>query len=150
MPERSNKHHHAAPIKLTDHDEMVYLELTPVPHEGFLYCKWRGNSLSEGQIKEGALRGIELVKQYQLTKTLNDNRQVIGVWDEAMNWIENVHFPKMEEVGLKKFAHVVSSDVFANLSAAIFSAKARRILDVKLCQSYEEAIKWLQESHEKL
>ncbi len=146
MPGRSNNYQYIESIKLTDNDGMVYLELTPIPNDGILYSNWKGCNLSEGQIKEGSLHGIDLVKQYGLTKTINDNRQVIGVWDQAMDWVENVHFPKMTAAGLKKFAHVVSPDVFANLSAAIFSSKAKRILDIKLCQSYEEAVKWLKEN----
>lgn len=110
-----------------------------------LYLNWKGNDLTKEQIQQGFLKADELRQQYPFRYIINDNRQLVGVWDQPLKKLEEVIFPAIEQAGIQKFAHIVSPDVFANLSAAIFSAKAKEVVSVKLCQTYDEALEWINE-----
>ena len=126
-------------------DQYNTLNLKILQGSAVLYLAWKGSNLTKDQIQQGFIRANELRQQYNSKYIINDNRKLIGVWDQPLKELEEIIFPAIQQAGIKKFAHIVSPDVFANLSAAIFSAKAKEVVDVKLCQSYDEALEWISE-----
>jgi PAS domain S-box-containing protein len=68
-------------------------------------------------VKQGCLLLLEYVKKHKTDRIVNDNSNVTGTWSEASDWVGNVWFPLMEKAGLKFFAHILSPNIFAQLSA---------------------------------
>ncbi len=84
----------------------------------------------------------ELFIEYKCTKILNDNTQVVGSWNHSTHWAAHEWFPKMIELGLKKFAWVLAIDVFAQVSAYKVTPG---IAIVKNFISKEDAFEWLEQ-----
>lgn len=82
----------------------------------------------------------ELFIEHHCTKILNDNTQVVGKWDHSIQWVSTEWFPAMIELGLRKFAWVLATDVFAQVSAYKVTPG---INVVKTFISEEAALKWL-------
>lgn len=109
------------------------------PATNILVCTWVGFQ-DEKSLKQAGAKIRELFIAYTCTKILNDNTQVVGTWNHSTQWVTNEWFPSMMEIGLKKFAWVLATDVFAQVSAYRVTPG---INIVKTFISKEEALKWL-------
>lgn len=106
---------------------------------GYMYCNWVGFQ-DVAMVKETGEIILDILKNRKLTHILNDNSQVNGPWMQASQWTADVWFPNMFQAGLKKFAWVLSPDIFAELSAK----KAMPNTDsVKAFGDLEKAKNWL-------
>jgi hypothetical protein len=84
----------------------------------WLRLDWRGN-LDDDTVMAGALRLLELVKQEQATKVLNDNSLVEGLWADSARWGGEVFFPQLYDAGCRYFAWVLSPERYSQLSAQL-------------------------------
>jgi hypothetical protein len=115
------------------------LEITYDKKDKYLYCNWIGFQNKESVIS-GCNIMLDLPKKKGSAKVLNDNTKVTGTWQDASDWVGKEWFPKMANAGLRDFAWIFSSNIFAELSAK----KAMPESDVvKSFLSYEEAKAWL-------
>jgi hypothetical protein len=121
-----------------------YLTIDLDAANGWLYTDWIGYQ-TEGSVKEGCSRMLELLKDLKLTKVLNDNTNVLGIWTPAAHWVGAVWFPQMKEAGLKHFAWVYSP---AHLSQFSTNESIRETPVPDIIQTFhaiEDAKKWLRE-----
>ena len=111
------------------------------PETNILFCTWIGPQ-NEKVLRQTGAKMRELFIEHRCTKILNDNTQVVGTWDHSTQWAAKEWFPAMIGIGLKKFAWVLATDVYAQVSAYRVSPG----LDiVKNFISTEEAVKWLKQ-----
>jgi hypothetical protein len=115
------------------------IEITYDPTHKYLYCNWIGFQNKQSIMNTGAII-LDLLKQKGAAKVLNDNTLVTGPWQEAAEWTAQEWFPNMINAGLKYFAWIFSTNIFAELSAK----KAMPATDmIKSFNSLEDARRWL-------
>jgi len=123
-----------------------YYTVEYVKDLGFLYSNWKGSYLSFDEVQKGCLLGLDKIKQYKVTKILNDNTLLDGSWDDANAWIADYWIPMAIQSGLKKFAHIVSQDIYAQLSAQFMHNNNEDTgLEMKLFEDIDQAVAWLSE-----
>ncbi len=77
---------------------------------------WKGFQNME-TMQKGCMLILEMLTNNNCYKIVNDNRNVLGTWSEASEWVGEKFFPMMEKSGIKYFAWVFSPSVFSRLSA---------------------------------
>jgi hypothetical protein len=115
------------------------LHISYDPETRIMFCKWVGYQ-PMGVIQYCGAVIIRLLKEKQVEKILNDNTEVSGPWIETAHWTASEWFPEIIQAGLKHFAWVLSSNIFAELSA-IEAMPASNV--VVTFYSVFEAQKWL-------
>ncbi len=138
--------------ELKDQKGEVYYSVEYLPEHHILFSEWFGSYLLVEEVKEGALLGLEKMKEYQVTKLLNDNTNLEGTWDEANDWIAQEWMPKAIEAGLMKFAHILAPDIFGQLAAEFMGDNAKKleeetknVFQMRMFGDLESAKKWLLE-----
>lgn len=115
------------------------IEINYDPATKIMICNWIGFQNKESIMTTGGVI-LELTKKNNVSKILNDNTHVTGPWQDAAEWTAKEWFPAMIKGGLKHFAWIFSSNIFAEMSAK----KAMPASDViKSFGSYREANDWL-------
>jgi len=114
------------------------IEITQISNH-ILYCNWVGPQTPESITKAGATI-IQIVREGNFKKVLNDNARVTGPWNTAVPYTLNHWFPIMIDSGLKHFAWVYSPNIFADLSARRATPTGNI---VKSFYNYQEALSWL-------
>ena len=79
-------------------------------------ANWTGFQNRE-TVQHGCKSMLDMVIKHQCTKILNDNREVLGTWSEASEWVGETFFPMLEKAGLKYLAWIFSASIFSQLSA---------------------------------
>jgi signal transduction histidine kinase len=77
---------------------------------------WKGYN-NMNTIKEGCMKIIEFLKSKKISKVLNSNKDVLGTWSDASEWVGKQWFPLAELAGLTHFGWVNSNATFSQLSA---------------------------------
>lgn len=134
--------------ELKDQKGNVYYTVEFLADKNIVFSQWFGSYLLVEQIKEGALLGLSKIKEHRVSKLLNDNTQLEGTWDEANDWIAQEWMPEALEAGLMKFAHVISKDIFGQLSAEFMEDNNKQMQNtfkLKTFGDLESAEKWLVE-----
>lgn len=107
--------------------------------KNYLYLEWIGFQ-QETDIYESGKEILEIFRNMECSKVLNDNRRVIEPWNKASEWTQNYWFPEMIKAGLEQFAWIFPDNIFAEISAQ----KAMPDTDlIRKFSSYEEAETWL-------
>jgi len=124
-------------------DEFISIEFDAANQ--WLYVNWIGYQ-SEDTIKKGCEKILVAMKESGVSKVLNDNTKVIGIWTPASNWVGTNWLPRMEAAGLKQFAWVYSPSRLSQLSTneAISSTPAPNLVHTFYCKA--DAEKWLRQS----
>ncbi|HEX8438488.1 hypothetical protein [Archangium sp.] len=84
--------------------------------DGWLYADWKGYQ-SVDMVKSGCEEMLRHLKALRLSKVLNDNTHVSGIWVGAAYWVATHWFPRMQEAGLRHFAWVQSPSRLSQISA---------------------------------
>jgi len=107
-------------LQCTDLD---YLKSTYFPDTGLLHFDWIGDDLSNDQIIEGADIMIQDIKKNNPIKVINDNTNYAGKFDfeDTINYVNEYWFPQLMGTTVKRYAHVLSEEFGAKLSAAMIS-----------------------------
>jgi hypothetical protein len=108
----------------------------------WLYVDWKGFQ-DNRTVKSGCLKMLDLLKKTGYTKVLNDNRNVLGTWSDAAEWVGKDWFPMMEAAGLKHFAWIYSKSTFSQLSADKSVDSLRAGVTTRLFNDEAEAKEWL-------
>lgn len=133
-------------IELKADNGQVFYTLEYLPKEAVYYSRWFGSYLPVEYIKQAALLYLEEIKKNPCPRLLNDNREVEGVWDEANQWLAEEWIPAALAAGLKKFAHIYSPDLYAQLSADFLADNVEKTpgaFEIRLFDSYDTALEWL-------
>ncbi|MGJ4787173.1 methyl-accepting chemotaxis protein [Leptospira koniambonensis] len=102
---------------------------------------WTENFSYEGY-REMLEKGLELVREKQVTKWMADTSNMGIVSSEAQTWVNETWFPKAIASPLRKIAIVIPQSVLSELSIDTKSMKAGNI-DLINTPSREEGMRWL-------
>ena len=111
----------------------------------FYYNNWQGYQSLEG-VMLGANTYLAEMARRPCAFLLNDNTNVRGPWDHAVAWIATDWTPRAMAQGLTHFAHVVSPESFAALSAEAMSASVGTSFYMRIFSNVPDARHWLKEA----
>ncbi len=120
----------------------VFLTIEYEADNNLLYNNWLGYQTADS-IMKGANTTLELMTQTRCPYLLNDNTNITGPWDHAVAWIAEDWTPRAIAVGLTHFAHVVSPESFAALSAEAMAASVGDSFRMRIFGSVQDARQWL-------
>ncbi len=98
------------PLHTSEHIDL-FLEV----EERWLYVDWKGYQ-SVDMVKAGCEQMLRLLAEHRLSKVLNDNTHVTGIWVGAAAWVASNWFPRMRQAGLRHFAWVLSPAQLSRIS----------------------------------
>jgi len=122
----------------------IYLKIKPDLSEKWIYSNWIGYPTPD-HVAAGAIAYLDAMKANNFSKVLNDNRNLVGRWDQSLAWIEQVWLPYAVKAGLKKFAHVTHTDALATGAASVMEDLVKDQLEMRVFSDLEAAKSWLQE-----
>ena len=128
--------------ELTNGFGKVYLTTEYDAANQWVYNNWIGYQTYTGIIA-GADACLLPLREHACAYLLNDNRQVIGPWDHAVEWIVTNWANRATEQGLTYFAHVVSADSLAAHSAEAMHIGIGGRLQMRMFSDIAEARAWL-------
>jgi hypothetical protein len=133
------------PTDLTNGFGKVYLRISYEPANHWVHNDWIGYQTYVG-IVSGADACLVPLAENKCAYLLNDNRQVIGPWDHAVEWIVTNWAPRAIAGGLTHFANVVSPESLAASSAQSMALGLDGQLQMRLFSDINEAKHWLREA----
>ena len=129
-------------IKNTNGFGKVYQTIDYDQANEWIYSNWIGYQTYTG-IVVGANACLQLLQDNNCTLLLNDNREVVGPWDHAVEWIVTNWAPRAIALGLTYFANVVSPESMAALSAEAMHLGMDGQLQMRSFGEMEQAQAWL-------
>jgi hypothetical protein len=130
--------------QLTNAFGKVYLTIDYDAANGWVYNNWIGYQTLPG-IVAGADACLIPLRKNACAYLLNDNREVVGPWDHAVEWIVTDWAPRAIAQGLSYFANVVSPESMAALSAETMRLGLGGRLQMRMFGNIDEAQAWLRE-----
>ncbi|MBG8554680.1 hypothetical protein [Hymenobacter guriensis] len=121
----------------------VYLTVQHDAANQWIYNNWQG-LLSTDAVIQGCQGVLQVLHATKCPYMLNDNRAVIGSWNQANDWIEQQWMPQALAAGLTRFAHVVAPGIFGQASAEAMHQRVGNRFEMRLFQDIEAAQNWLQ------
>ena len=128
--------------ELTNSFDKVFLTIELDEANGWIYNNWVGVLPTE-KVIQGCQATIDFLRDNLCPHMLNDNREVIGSWSSANEWIAQNWVPQVLALGLRRFAHIVSPGIFGQASAAEMVTRVGTQLEMRLFQDVELAQAWL-------
>ena len=128
--------------ELTNSFDKVYLTIEFDKVNNWIYNNWLG-VLPTDKVIQGCQATISFLEANQCPNMLNDNRQVVGSWNAANDWIAENWVPQVLGLGLKKFALIVSPGIFGQASAAEMVTRVGTQLEMRLFKDMDLAKAWL-------
>ena len=135
------------PTELVNGFGKIYLTIDYDAANNWVYNNWIGYQTYVGVIA-GADACLPLLRENNCAYLLNDNRQVIGPWDHAVQWIATDWAPRAAGQGLTHFANVVSPESMAALSAEAMYLGIGERLQIRMFSDIEAAQAWLREAQQ--
>ena len=123
----------------------IYLTISHDKTKSCIRNQWQGILAVENVI-QGASEVLEVMRETGCRYILNDNRFVIGSWNQANDWIAEIWMPQAIEMGLRRFAHVVPAGMFGISSAEEMQKRVNDRFEMRLFKSNDEAKAWLDEA----
>jgi hypothetical protein len=121
----------------------VFLEARRVPDNSFILAHWIGIQTLETMVM-GHNHVLALLRERPCPGFLNSNKELIGTWEVAVNWLAHKWVPQAKIYGLRYFAHVLSPGVYGQRSFDALFPKIAAQLEVKTFAEEKEAEAWLQ------
>lgn len=111
--------------------------------EGWLHSQWNGY-ITGDEVIEASKQIMSSFDHLKYSKLLNDSSLGEGSWDDANEWLGANWIPSAISNGLKKFAFVVSPDIFSAMSSEELASKIPgTAFEMRTFQSKAEAESWL-------
>lgn len=121
----------------------VYYTATYNEQDGWFESNWFGYVSSE-EVIEAVQQVMVAFKEIKYTKSLNDSSKSEGSWDEANDWLAKNWMPDAIANGLKKFAFIVSEDIFSSMATEEMATRVPGTLfEMRTFQTKAEAENWL-------
>lgn len=130
--------------ELKSSTDKLYVSIYYDQQNDWIYNNWTGY-ITPDSVKQGSLAVLEAFEKYNTSFGLNDNREVAGTWDQAVDWIEEVWIPRATALGLRYYAHIVDQDAFAAASAADMLSRVADKFNMRIFDSAVDARQWLQD-----
>lgn len=125
--------------------DKVYLTIEFDPANNWIYNNWVGVLPTE-RVIQGCQATIDFLQEHRTPLMLNDNREVIGSWNSANDWIAQNWVPQVITLGLRRFAIVLSPGIFGQTSAEEMVTRVGTQLEMRLFKDIELAQNWLREA----
>ncbi|MBC5775368.1 hypothetical protein H8S95_14910 [Pontibacter sp. KCTC 32443] len=122
----------------------TFLKIKYNSNENWIYTDWIGYPTPEN-VAKGAIAYLEAMQANNLNRVLNDNRNLVGRWDNALDWVEQVWLPIAIKAGLKRFAHITHQDSLSFKAASIMQNLIRSHIEMRVFTDPEAAKLWLRE-----
>ena len=122
----------------------VYLTIEYDPANHWVYNNWIGYQTYVGIIK-GADECLYPLQENNCSYLLNDNRQVLGPWNHAVEWLVRQWAPRAMAQGLTHVAQVVSPESFAAQSAEAMYVGISDRFQMRMFGAITDAQAWLRE-----
>jgi hypothetical protein len=132
---------------LTNAFGKVFLSVEYDAQQKLLYNNWRGYQTLES-IMTGANACLLELARHRCPYLLNDNTSVTGPWDHAVAWIAEDWTPRAIAGGLTHFAHIVSPESFAALSAEAMVTKVGTSFQMRIFGNLDAARQWLRQEQQ--
>jgi hypothetical protein len=130
--------------ELTSSTGKVFLTVECDAANNWVYNCWNGY-VSPENVMQGCLAVLEAFQNQRSVSILNDNSQLVGRWDDSVEWIEKEWIPRALKAGLRYFAHVANQESFAAASAAQLSSRTHGLFEMRIFGDLEQAQNWLKE-----
>lgn len=130
------------PIELKKVFGDVFFKATREAQHNIVVAEWSGVQSVE-TVKEGGYKLLEMIKQHPYNKLLNSNKHVVGSWDMALDWAENVWAPEMRKAGLRYLAQVVPASAYAAMTIETLIQRIDDTFEIRTFQDEAEAEVWL-------
>ena len=131
--------------EITNSFDKVFLTIEFDATNNWIYNNWVG-VLPTGTVIQGCQATIEFLRENRCPHMLNDNRGVVGSWSGANDWIAQNWIPQVLQLGLQRFAHIVSPGIFGQASAAELITRVGSQFEMRLFKDVELAKSWLLEA----
>jgi len=125
-----------------------YLTLAVETSKQLIKVLWSANTenMTDEEFRAELIKYAEVSEQYQPKKSLVDTQHfLMTVVPETQEWVNaNIH-PRSLKAGIKKFAYLVSKDLFSQVSVeqTMEEGNAKEIFDTLYFENESEAIEWL-------
>ncbi|WP_276499213.1 STAS/SEC14 domain-containing protein [Pontibacter litorisediminis] len=129
-------------VELTSATGKVFLTVAYDAANNCIYNNWVGY-VSPENVRQGSLAVLEAIKTHRTPYGLNDNRQLVGRWDDSVDWIEKEWMPQAMAAGLRYYAHVANQESFAAASAADMVSRTHGLFEMRIFDNLESAQTWL-------
>lgn len=120
----------------------VFFKAQRINNGSILYAQWNGVQSVE-TVMQGGNKLMEMIRETPYSKLLNSNKNVVGSWDMALDWVENTWTPEMKAAGLRYVAQVLPSSIYATLTIESLIKRIDKKLEIRMFESDEEAEAWL-------
>lgn len=106
--------------------------------------EWKGFA-SSNKIRSTALKSLEVVNKYELTRWLADRRKMKAIRQQDQQWTIDEFIPKMLESPLQRMATVVSQDLFNRMAIENMIKRSGGLGGIMLREfdNVEEAMAWI-------
>jgi hypothetical protein len=102
--------------------------------------------MKDAEFRQELSNYLEAVKNYKITKSLVDTTNFnMGVMPETQEWVsQNINLP-LAEIGITRFAFLVSKDFFAQVSIeqTMDEGEVSKTIDTQYFDNLDAAEKWL-------
>ncbi|RAU83163.1 hypothetical protein [Pontibacter arcticus] len=135
---------------MDSHDKILlyatsYITIELNLEDDWLYVEWRGIVGHQNVVAE-CEKILYYVKENKVTRIVNDNTLVEGIWSAAARWVGEVWFPALQEAGLKQFAWIYSPSILSRLSTDKTIKNTERPDLIKTFDDIDLAKDWLRVS----
>ena len=124
-----------------------YLTITHEPANGWIRNDWTG-VLSVDSVMKGAEAVLDAMRETGCFFLLNDNRAVVGSWNQANAWIAENWMPRALGVGLRRFAHLAPPGTFVQVSAEEMRKRVNDRFAMELFADADAGEAWLRAAQE--
>lgn len=123
----------------------IFVTIAYEPENGWVYNNWFGSQTLEN-VRQGAEACLEVLAATNCSYLLNDNRLVAGPWSQATEWIATVWMPQAITSGLTHFAHIISPEPLARLSAENMRHRIKGGFQMQIFDKLSGAGEWLKQA----
>lgn len=120
----------------------VFCELKRSADNAFIYVNWIGIQSLETMVM-GGNQVLTMLREESCLSILNSNRELIGPWEIAVNWMAYKWAPQAKALGTLYFAHVLSHGIFGKRSFEKLKPEMEKHFEVKSFEDEAVAEKWI-------
>ncbi|WP_439882613.1 hypothetical protein ACSX1A_05470 [Pontibacter sp. MBLB2868] len=121
----------------------VFFEAGKDPGNNIIYVNWIGIQSLETAVMGGNYI-LSMLRDHPARGILNSNRELIGPWESAVNWLVNKWAPQAKMLGLKYYAHVLSPGIYGQRSFNLLRPHLEKQLEVSDHPDEDSATEWLE------
>jgi hypothetical protein len=120
----------------------VFFEAKRTTDNNYIYINWIGIQSLETVVM-GGNHVLAMLREKPCKGLLNSNRELIGPWEVAVNWLTHKWGPQANELGLCYFAHVLSPGIYGQRSFRSLSPNFKDLFELRTFDNEEAAEEWL-------